>query len=89
MKKTFLGLAFATFVLASGAALASSPEGSISKEAAVKLATEKHPGEVVKAYKETKKGVEVWEIKIKGKDGHTWELYYKIADGSLVSEKQE
>lgn len=89
MKKTIVGLAFAAFVLSNGAAFAATPEGSISKEDAAKLATEKHPGEVVKVYQETKKGVDVWEVKIKGKDGHHYEVYYKISDGSFVSEKQE
>ena len=61
----------------------------MSKEQAIEKATQAHPGEVLKAYQETKKGIETWEVKIKGADGKTWEVYYAVADGSLVKEEQD
>jgi len=62
---------------------------TMTKEMAIEKATQAHPGELIKAYQETKKGVEAWEVKIKGDDGKVWEVYYKIADGSLLMEKED
>ncbi len=64
-------------------------DGPLTKEQAIEKALKAHPGEVLKAYRETKKGNETWEVKIKGEDGKTWEVYYKIADGELFMEKQD
>jgi uncharacterized membrane protein YkoI len=61
----------------------------ISKEQAIEMALRVHPGEVEKAYKETKRGVETWEVKIQGDDGYEWELYYAVADGELIKEEKD
>jgi uncharacterized membrane protein YkoI len=75
-----------TLTLASGAWAAGNP---IDKDQAIEKALNAHPGEVLKAYQETKKGTEVWEVKIKDKTGITWEIYYKVADGELFLEQQD
>ena len=65
--------------LYAGASLA-----AISKEQAVEMAKQDAPGEVVKAYKETKKGRAVWEVQIAGEDGKKREYYYDVETGELV-----
>lgn len=59
----------------------------MSLDQAVSAATAAHPGEVIKAYQETKRGQEVWEVKIAGEDGKQWEVYYAVNTGELVMEK--
>ena len=51
------------------------------------MATKAHPGEVTKAYEDTKKGKKTWEVKINGTDGKKWEVHYEIKTGALVSEE--
>jgi len=71
-----------------GVAGVSLAEQPISKEQAVALALAAHPGELVKAYRETRRGQEVWEVEIKGEDGRKWEMYYSMS-GELVHEESE
>jgi uncharacterized membrane protein YkoI len=61
----------------------------ITKEQAIEMALKAHPGEVTKAYEDTKKGKKTWEVKIKGNDGKKWEMYYDIKTGELVAEKAD
>jgi uncharacterized membrane protein YkoI len=61
---------------------------ALTKEQVTKMALESHPGKVVKAYEETRKGQKVWEVQVKGDDGQQWELYYSM-DGKLVDEKSK
>ena len=61
----------------------------ITKEQAIEMALKAHPGEVTKAYEDTKKGKKTWEVKIKGDDGKKWEMYYEIATGELVAEEAD
>ena len=68
-------------------AAASAPASEISKEQAVEMALKAHPGEVTKAYQDSKKGKKTWEVKVKGADGKKWELHYEIKSGALVSEE--
>lgn len=56
----------------------------LTKEQAIEKALADHPGEVKKAYREKKRGKEVWEVKIEGDDGKKWELYYDAQSGELV-----
>lgn len=72
-------------VAATAAAFA--PAHEITKEQAVDMATKAHPGEVTKAYEDTKKGKKTWEVKINGTDGKKWEVHYEIKTGALVSEE--
>jgi len=58
--------------------------GGITKEQIVERALKEHPGKVEKAYQDTKKGKEVWEVKIKGDDGKEHELYYDLKTGEAV-----
>ena len=62
---------------------------TMTKEQAIEKAIAAHPGEVIKAYQETKKGVAAWEVKIKGTDGKSWEIYYAVVDGALLMEEQD
>ena len=55
-------------------AAASAPATEISKEQAIEMALKAHPGEVTKAYQDSKKGKKTWEVKVKGADGKKWEL---------------
>lgn len=64
-------------------------EGMIGKEQAIELALAEHPGDVTKAYKEKKRGKDVWEVKIKGDDGKKWEVYYDAETGALVKAESE
>ena len=66
---------------------AATAAGEISKDQAVAMALEAHPGDVIKAYQDSKKGKKTWEVKIKGADGKKWELHYEIKTGALVSEE--
>ncbi len=61
---------------------------AFTKEQAIERALQAHPGKVEKAYQETKKGQEVWEVQIEGDDGKKWELYYTM-DGKLLKEKAD
>jgi uncharacterized membrane protein YkoI len=63
------------------------PAREITKEQAVEMALKAHPGEVTKAYQDTKKGKQTWEVKINGTDGKKWELHYEIKTGALISEE--
>ena len=66
---------------------AAAPAREITKEQAIEMATKAHPGEVTKAYEDTKKGKKTWEVKINGTDGKKWEVHYEIKTGALVSEE--
>jgi hypothetical protein len=55
----------------------------MSKEVVIDNALVLHPGEVETAYRETQKGVEVWEVKITGEDDNAWESYYRLDNGEL------
>ena len=61
----------------------------MSMDEAVAKATEAHPGEVIKAYQEVKRGQDVWEVKINGEDGNRWEVYYAVDTGELVKEEMD
>ena len=63
--------------------------GEITKEQAVEMALKAHPGEVTKAYQDTKRGRQAWEVKIKGADGIKWEMYYDIKTGELIAEEAD
>lgn len=82
MKRVFPLVLAGLIALYAGASLA-----AISKDQAVEKAQQDAPGEVVKAYKETKKGRAVWEVQIAGEDGKKREYYYNVETGELV--KQE
>ncbi|MEF8697814.1 MAG: PepSY domain-containing protein [Candidatus Accumulibacter sp. UW26] len=66
---------------------AAAPAREITKEQAVEMALKAHPGEVTKAYQDTKKGKQTWEVKITGTDGKKWEVHYEIKTGALISEE--
>lgn len=68
-------------------AASAAPNREISKEQAIDMALKAHPGEVVKAYEDTKRGKKTWEVRIKGNDGKKWEIYYEIKTGALVAEE--
>lgn len=68
---------------------AATPVNGITKEQAIAMALKAHPGDVTKAYKDTKKGRETWEVKINGTDGVKWEMYYDIKTGELVAEEAD
>ena len=68
---------------------ASAPAREITKEQAIEMATKAHPGEVTKAYEDTKKGKKTWEVKINGTDGKKWEVHYEIKTGALVAEESK
>ena len=53
------------------------------------MALKAHPGEVTKAYQDSKKGKQTWEVKINGTDGKKWEVHYEIKTGALVSEESK
>ncbi len=71
------------------AATAAPATTAITKEQAIEMALKAHPGKVIKADDETKKGKEAWEVKIKGDDGKKWEVYYEIATGELLAEEED
>ena len=64
-------------------------QGPITKDQAIAMALKAHPGQVTKAYEDTKKGKKTWEVKIKGDDGKKWEVYYEIATGQLIAEEAD
>lgn len=68
---------------------AATPAREITKEQAVEMAVKAHPGEVTKAYQDTKKGKQTWEVKITGADGKKWETHYEIKTGALVSDESK
>jgi uncharacterized membrane protein YkoI len=72
---------------APAAPAAAVPAREITKEQAVEMALKAHPGEVTKAYQDTKKGKQTWEVKVNGTDGKKWEVHYEIKTGALVSEE--
>ena len=74
---------------AAPAAAAAAPAREITKEQAVEMAVKAHPGEITKAYQDTKKGKQTWEVKINGSDGKKWEVHYEIKTGALVSEESK
>ena len=57
----------------------------ITKDKVSEMALTAHPGKVIKAYEETRKGQKVWEVQVKGDDGKYWTIYYSM-DGKLVEE---
>lgn len=57
----------------------------VTKDQAITIALESHPGKILKAYRNVKQGQDVWEVKIEGDDGKEWELYYDMA-GNLIAE---
>ncbi|CDH43993.1 PepSY domain-containing protein [Candidatus Contendibacter odensensis] len=84
-----LAIAFATTAAfaatpVSSAPATSQPAAAITKEQATEMALKAHPGKVTKAYEDTHKGKQTWEVKITGDDGKKWEVYYEIATGALV-----
>jgi uncharacterized membrane protein YkoI len=74
----FTLLLVASFSIAGSAAM-------VTKDQAITMALESHPGKILKAYRDVKGGQDVWEVKIEGDDGKEWELYYDMA-GNLVAE---
>ena len=62
---------------------------AITKEQATEMALKAHPGKVTKAYEDTHKGKQTWEVKITGDDGKKWKVYYEIATGALVDAQSE
>lgn len=86
-----LGIVFTSeFAVAATPAVAQPALASpLTKEQAVEMALKAHPGEVTKAYEDTKKGKKTWEVRIKGDDGKKWEVYYEIATGQLIAEESE
>ena len=87
IKQIKKGAAFALaglIVFYAGASLA-----AISKEQAVEMAQQDTPGTLIKAYKETKKGREVWEVQIAGEDGKKYEYYYDVETGELVKKEAD
>ncbi len=71
------------------AAVAADDPAPITKEQAMAMALAEHPGQVTKAYQETKRGKTLWEVKIDGDDGQKWELYYNADTGELVKAKAD
>lgn len=90
-----LAIAFAaTTVFAAGEtpatpAPATAQAAAITKEQATEMALKAHPGKVTKAYEDTHKGKQTWEVKITGDDGKKWKVYYEIATGALVDAQSE
>ena len=88
-----------TIAIAAGEAPATPPpatttkaapaQAGITKEQAIQMALKAHPGEVTKAYEDTKKGKKTWEVQINGSDGKKWEVYYDIKTGELVAEEAD
>jgi uncharacterized membrane protein YkoI len=62
---------------------------AIDKDQAIAMAQQESPGELIKAYQETKKGQEVWEVQIAGEDGKKYEYYYAVENGELVKKEVE
>jgi len=71
------------------AAMTAPLQAPMTKEQAIEKALKAHPGQVTKAYEDTKKGKKTWEVKIKGDDGKKWEVYYEIATGELIAEEHD
>jgi len=71
------------------AAPAATVPAPITKEQAVEMATKAHPGKVTKAYEDTHKGKQTWEVKIDGEDGKKWKVYYDMKTGELVDAKSK
>ena len=87
LASAFAGTAFAADAKSAPPATVAAPAQTITKEQAVEMALKAHPGEVTKAYQDTKKGKQTWEVKINGTDGKKWEVHYEIKTGALVSEE--
>jgi uncharacterized membrane protein YkoI len=75
---SFSLLFVASFSIAGNAAM-------VSKDQAINMALESHPGKIIKAFRDIKEGQDVWEVKIEGDDGKEWKLYYDMA-GNLIAE---
>jgi uncharacterized membrane protein YkoI len=78
-------LAAASLILGS-LALAGEESGKdlLSEDKAIQMALDAYPGVVVKAYKETRRGGEVWDVEIKNKDGRMGKFYYDVKTHELV-----
>jgi len=70
-------------------AAATTAAAPITKDQAIAMAQKAHPGKVIKAYEDTKKGKKTWEVKIQGDDGKKWEIHYDIKTGEQVSVESE
>lgn len=81
----FATTAFATESGASQPAATTTAATPITKDQAIAMAQKDHPGKVIKAYEDTKKGKKTWEVQIQGDDGKKWEIHYDIKTGELVS----
>ncbi|RUQ36280.1 MAG: hypothetical protein EKK71_09045 [Candidatus Competibacteraceae bacterium] len=79
----------ATFAAEDSSATAPTAAHEFTKEQAIEKALKAHPGKVTKAYQDTKKGQQTWEVKIKGDDGQKWEMYYDMKTGELVAEEAD
>lgn len=77
--RTLNTLIAAALLATAGSAFAA----DMTKEEAIAKATALHPGEVIKAYKETQKGRELWEVQIKGADGKKVNVFYDVVTGEL------
>jgi uncharacterized membrane protein YkoI len=89
MNRIKLSIATALIAISlSVAGFANSTEQLLTKEKAIEMALQAHPGEAIKAYQETKRGEAVWEVEIAGADGKQWEVYYKMS-GELLKEEAE
>lgn len=87
---TFATAAFATESGgASQPAAATTTAAPLTKDQAIAMAQKAHPGKVIKAYEDTKKGKKTWEVKIQGDDGKKWEIHYDIKTGEQVSVESE
>ena len=89
LASAFAGTAFAADAKSAPPAPVAAPAQTITKEQAVEMALKAHPGEVTKAYQDSKKGKQTWEVKINGTDGKKWEVHYEIKTGALVSEESK
>jgi uncharacterized membrane protein YkoI len=85
MNSIRLSLIAAALAVVANASWAQTP----SKEQLIEKALAAHPGVVEEVYQETKKGVDAWEVKIKGDDGHTWEVYYRADNGDFFMEEKD
>lgn len=85
MKRTTIRLIAAALLAVS---TTTSWAAEIDKQQAIEKALAAHPGSVEKAYQETKKGVLVWEVKVKGDDGNTWKSYFRVDNGDLFMKKK-
>ncbi|MFK8078647.1 MAG: PepSY domain-containing protein [Granulosicoccus sp.] len=78
--------AIALTILAATSTLAQAAD--MTEEEAIAKALELHPGTVTEAYRETKKGVELWEVKITDENGLEWKTFYRIDNGEYAIDKR-